>query len=275
MPRTAGRVLTAALLAMSAFVMVAQAQEYPSVPKGVVCEGAAIGIEPVNSITYDRNRNGFVINGNSFYQNPISKEDFRELLGSLAQHNHIGVSIRPDRTFFTYGNISPNSRIARDLAAADRLLGGVVFGMREYIGNRRLPGGYVPKSLTPQQRRILSACTWHFRDFRFAKGGQNVYQRVDYNLDSTLTPVRRDSRARDGGYTSDVGNTNIEPADRENHNHILSNRGEYMAMPEVDRAAKIGEAAAFIRWVRGGMANRGVISGGRPEVLNNLAQQMR
>lgn len=253
------------------------AQEYPSVPKGIVLEGAAVGIEPISSVSYDARRNAFIINDSAIYPNPVSPQDFKELCMALADHNHLGVSIRPDRSFFTYGRIGHDSRIARDLASADRLLGGVVFGMREFIGGRQLPGGYVPKSIPPAQRRIISASTWKFKDFRFTKSGQNVYRRVDYNLDSELTPVRRDSRARDGGYTSDpeaAQRGEIEPADRDNHNHIMTNRGSYMTMPEIDRAAKIGEAASFIRWVRGGSANRGVVSGGRTDLVMNLARQI-
>lgn len=277
MSKIACRSLIAVALVLTVTVSLVNAQEYPSVPKGIVLEGAAIGMEPISSVTYDARRNAFIINNSAIYPNPVSPQDFKELCEALADHNHLGVSIRPDRSFFTYGRISHNSRIARDLASTDRLLGGVVFGMREFIGNRRLPGGYVPKSIPPQQRRIISASTWKLKDFRFVKDGQNVYRRVDYNLDSELTPVRRDSRARDGGYTSDpeaARRGEIEPADRENHNHIMMSRGEYMAMPEVDRAAKIGEAAAFIRWIRGGTANRGVVSGGRADLVMGLARQI-
>lgn len=254
--------------------------EYKSEPSGVVVEGEAMGIEQVTDIRYDAAKNIFVLNGGAAaYRNPISKDEFKELLAALAQHNHIGVSIRSDRTFFTYGRVTVNGRIGKELAAADKILGGVVFGIREYIANQRLPGGYKPQSVNESQRRVLSVATFHFREFNFAKGPDGVYARQGYNFTISMMPVHKDRRAADGGYVKDEAarqRGDIEPADQSNLTHVLQYQGQYLAVPSVEKVAKIGEAAAFIRWVRGGsVAKGGAFTGGRSDLLQKLAGEMR
>ncbi|MCC8180307.1 MAG: hypothetical protein LIP23_05275 [Planctomycetes bacterium] len=279
--RLVRRAALAALLVVatvSAAAAMENGMEYSSVPKGVVVEGLAVGIEPAANVTYDRGRNMFVINGNAYYRNPLTMQEFREVLQALSQHNHFGVSLRQDRSIIAFGSLDPNSSIARDLTATDRILGGVVFGMRQFIGNRRLPGGYTPQTVSPQNRRVLSACTFIFKDYQFARNEQGVYERVNFTFNPRLRPIRRDRSARDGGYVADqeaASRGEIEPTDRANLAHLMANQREYLAMPEVDKAVRIGEAAAFIRWIRGGSTNRGQLVNPNSAMLTDLMNQMR
>lgn len=257
----------------------AMAAGFASEPKGIILRGEAAGVEPIRSIKFVPSRNVFILNdGEAFFPNPVDPATFRELLDALSRHDHLGVSIRFDRTFFTYGELPISSRAANDMAAADKLLGGVLFAMRNFIGRTRLPGNYVPKAVSAEERRTLSVGTFYFDNYVFRLDEQRVYRLDSFGFHVDMVPVRRDRRAPDGGYVTDkeaAARGDMEPADRENLDHILAHQREYVAMPEVDRVARIGEAAAFIRSLRGGKVDKGKVSGGNTALLKELAEAMR
>ena len=272
-----GWALAAMAVAMTAMAA-AMELEYPSVPKGVVLEGEAMGMEPVQTVSYDRARHAFIINGNAIYRCPIDRDQAAELALALTRNGWAGVGLRPDRSVIVYGNLPPRSRTVRDLEAADRILGGTVLADSKLIGNTRLPGNYRPQGGGSNQA-FIPAVTFHFKEYRFQRTSAGEYVRADFMLDPVLRAVDRSQRASDGGYIAVEGTPG--PSYQANRNHIMANKSGYLEIPAVGQTARVGELASFFRWVRGGSPlQRGpgggaYTTGGRPDVLEKLAAEMK
>lgn len=224
-------------------------QRYGSAPGGVTLEGTATGFEKLKSVAYDKKGNRFIINGNAIYANPVSQRDGLEILKALIKDDRIGVSLLPSTEVLTYGAISARSSVAQTLLDTDKLLGGVTFCRMDYVGDTKLPGNYRPKDVGVRQ--IMTAGHYNLTGFQFAKTG-NVYKRSWCELEITLY-VMSAKKAADGGVLPDEEATaagRFEPEDAANRDHILANIEAYKRMDRVDRSMKLGELAAFYRFLR-------------------------
>ncbi len=223
------------------------AARYGSCPKGVIVEGEAAGIEPVRTIKYDIGQNAIILNQDVRYAVPVSREILYQLVMALARDNRVGVSLNSAQKIVIYGALDAKGAAARQLVEADRLLTGVVVGNLDYLGGARLPEGVRPRPAPA--RRYAAICVHKFFGFVFARR-QNEYFRTQLKMANMLFPLS-DRAARDGGMLADEGaDANLEPTDRENLRDLREHSEAFLAVPEVRRAAEIGETAAFIRYLR-------------------------
>lgn len=237
----------------------APAHRYGSVPKGVTLEGTAVGMEPLTAVRYDKGRNQFILNRSIVYKNPVSAATARELAEALQRDDRLGVSFGHHDTPIVYGRLSKRGVVAQQLFDADRLLGGVAFARTEWLKGIVLPARYKPQKAHP--RRIRSAMYANLTAYQFQKhelpdAGQDgiraLYSRITSDLELVLIPLSN-RRARDGGHLPDMEKLKkgiVEPADKANLTHLEQNKVNYMEMPAVAAAVRLGEAAAFLRHVR-------------------------
>ncbi len=223
---------------------------YGSFPKGVTVEGSAAGMDLVRSVAYDRRANDFVINGGSYYRNPLNGKEFKALLTALRRDRRLGVSLTLDQKVIVYGALGDNgwtaSRIASAMAKTDNFFRGVVYAKPYLLKGIDLPGGYQPKAVA--NRRRFSAVHFNFAGYRFVRDG-NRYRCGDCNLRVTLIPTKA-APAADGGYEPDYAalqRGEIYEEDLANVAHIQRHQQAYLRIPVVAKSVRYGEAAAFAR----------------------------
>ncbi len=294
--RTVSRVVLAlALIAVSLPAMAAQSEavakqsespalqvksKYVSIPKGVVLEGTALGMGRLESVSYNRDTNAFLINGTIGYQNPIEKKEFRNLLKALSESDLLGVSDL-DSGMHRYGNMSKSSKLMKTLLATDIFLAGVIWAKEEDIKGVKLPRGYKPKAAEDRKHDVIAFMAFsgfHFTKKKVAqaqapatekhkekgKGKEKegdkaeavapseMYQRDLVNLLVSLFPASN-KKAADGGYLPDdklLKTFTPHPADQANINHININKPAYFKMEPIASTIRYGEAAAFARTIR-------------------------
>ncbi|GEM_PF-3589122 len=244
---------------------------YGSVPKGLTFEGAARGLPDLESVSYDVARNAFVLNDRCEYASPLRPAAFLELYQALGEDDRLGVSIGRGERLIVYGELKSGSGLVAQMLDADKVFGGAAFARAEYIAETELPGGFEPKQ--PGTKRIVVYINFH--DFAFgekkdpaqdeqeqetaseaendeAEPGLKRLVCLDRKVDVLLIPTTGE-RAEDGGYTPDfdaVREHRIDPAAQANVAHIQANREAYMKLKRVIPALRIGEAAAFARYLR-------------------------
>lgn len=228
-------------------------ERYGSVPGGVVLESTAAGFEPITSITYDKKKNVFTLNGQSTYACPIKGREFRDLLKALIEDDLIGVSLnREYGKFIVFGQIGRTSEITNVLLDADRLLMGVIFALPEAIGDVKLPNGFKPQAPASRPTNIV-ACV-NLTHFRFAcKEGTTEYVRSGFALLPILMPVLKE-KTEEGGHLPDQKALNADMIAKEDHanaNHLVELKDAFASEVDVVRkAVAYGEAASFARLVR-------------------------
>jgi len=221
---------------------------YGDIPKGVVMEGTAEGIEPLTSVTYDKETNAFTINEKLTYKNPLTKKEFGQLFKALIDDDLIGVTLLEGKTR-TYGKLSITSNVVNYMAETDKVLGGIVYGLDFLLTGVKLPGDYKPQKAADRKIPVVAFSKFH--QFVFEKRGQE-YVRVACTLDVTLIPLS-EKKASNGGHMPDEAKTKdyvMEEADRANLSHLRDHQSEYFKMPEFSKSVLVGEATAFARYVR-------------------------
>lgn len=221
---------------------------YHDVPKGVVLEGTATGFEEIATIAYDKEKNTFTINGKATYANPVSRKEMQKIFKALKKDDRLGVTLI-EGELRTYGDLSKDSDMARDLAESDRFLGGVIYGIERLLGDVKLPGNYTPKKA--EDRKIPVVAFSSFTEYAFEKKG-DVYQRSGLSLSIMLIPLS-DKKTPSGGHLPDedaMKSYAIHPADKANLDHLKSYQAEYFKMPQFAKSVVWGEAAAFARLIR-------------------------
>lgn len=229
---------------------------YGSIPKGVTVEGQATGFMAITQVVYEAQRNRFVLNNNAAqYDAPIARDEMKQLMTALAtdlrerRRMVLGVSLRTDKGVIVYGKLDQRSALARDLAAADRVLGGVIHGTPDYLRGVRLPRNYRPA--VARRRTINSAPRLNFTQYAFAlMPGTTQYRRSGYVMEAHLVPVIPQALGNRGhGVDRERQRQGIlgEPEDMKNFEFLKANIFEFQQMPEMLRAAAIGEAASFVR----------------------------
>jgi len=224
-------------------------ERYTDVPKGVVLEGTADGIEPIKSISYDKEKDTIVINGEATYKLPIARKDFAKILKSLLKDDRMGVTLIQGEPRL-YGSISGTDRLIDPMVETDKLLGGIIYGIPELL-TVKLPGDYKPK--IAKERKIPVVAFTVFNSYQFYKSPKDKsYVRAGCNIEVQLIPLA-DKKTDSGGHLPDdevMKNYVMEDADRANLGHLKEKQNEYLKIECIGQTAKIGEAAAFGRWVR-------------------------
>lgn len=221
---------------------------YGDIPKGVVMEGVAVGIDPITAVTYDKDSNVFTINEKLTYKNPLTRKEFGQLFKAILEDDLIGVTLLEGKTR-TYGKLSITSNLVNYMAETDKVLGGIVYGLDFLLTGVKLPGDYKPQKAA--DRKIPVVAFSRFHQFVFEKRGQE-YVRAACTLDVTLIPLS-EKKASNGGHMPDEAKVKdyvMEEADRANLAHLRDHQSEYFKMPEFAKSVLVGEATAFARFVR-------------------------
>ncbi|HYF49315.1 MAG TPA: hypothetical protein VEJ63_07915 [Planctomycetota bacterium] len=224
-------------------------QRYADVPKGVVLEGTAEGMEPIKSITYDKEKDTFTINGEATYNCPINRKEFAKVLKSLLKDDRMGVTLIQGEPRL-YGNISGADKLIDPMVETDKLLGGIIYGIPELL-TVKLPGDYKPK--VAKERKIPVVAFTVFNSYSFYKNPKDKrYTRAACNIEVQLIPLS-DDKTDTGGHLPDEKKLEqyvMEDSDRANLEHLKKFQLEYMKIDFIGQTANIGEAAAFARWIR-------------------------
>lgn len=238
----------------------APAEVYGSVPKGLTLEGAVTGIEEgLKIVEYNREQGYFLLNKSVIYVSPVPKESLYELTRALSTDDRLGVSILRNLNVITYGDLSKRGKVAKQLVAADKLIGGVVLARHDWIKDVKLPDKYKPAR--PEGTFINTVIYANFTNIAFekkvrvdpkTKQSQVYYKRSDFTFDLKLIPIS-DKKARDGGFLPDAEKIEAgiqQPEFRANLAHMLKHREKYLAMDALDTALRHAEAAAFLRYLK-------------------------
>ncbi|GHS97473.1 hypothetical protein FACS1894108_03910 [Planctomycetales bacterium] len=222
---------------------------YGSCPKGVIIEGAAVGIDDVRSIQYIIDQNLFILNRDTpeemSYVAPVSRDHLYQLAMALARDDRIGVSLGAAKSEIVYGGLNPKNQVVKDLLAADRLLTAVVLGEVADYPHVALP--FAPRAARP--RRYPAVCVHKFFDYRFGKYRRQYYL-ASVKMANEIFPLAANPALDGGVLANPLTSEPLEPTDRENCLDVHRFSREMMAIPAVQKAVAIGEAAAFLRYLR-------------------------
>jgi hypothetical protein len=249
----------AVLLALSSVMAIVHAADgqkaaavvarYNDIPKGVVLEGTAGGIEAITSVAYNKDKNEFLINDKVTYKNPVDRKDFIKIYKSLVKDDRMGVTLI-DGQPRVYGSIGGEDKIIEPMVETDKLFGGIIYGIPELL-TVKLPGDYKPK--VAKDRKIAVVAFTAFQDFQFFKNTKdNTYTRASCVIGVELIPLA-DKKTENGGHLPDEAKMKeyvMEDSDRANLDHLKTKQAEYLKIPCIGATAQLGEAAAFARWVR-------------------------
>lgn len=124
------------------------AHRYASIPKGVVLEGTAEGIEELKSVAYDKEKDEFVINEKMRYKNPVTRKEFAQIFKALRKDDRMGMTLMEGQPR-VYGPLSADSNIVKQMIETDKLLGGIAYGFDWLLEGIKLPG-----AISPSEPRI-------------------------------------------------------------------------------------------------------------------------
>ena len=224
-------------------------ERYCDIPKGVVLEGAAEGVEAIKEIAYDKEKDVLILNGEATYKLPIGRKDFAKILKSLIKDDRLGVTLIQGEPRM-YGHISGTDRLIDPMVETDKLLGGIIYGIPELL-TVKLPGDYKPK--ISKERKIPVVAFTVFNSYQFYKSPKDKsYVRAGCNIEVQLIPLA-DKKTDSGGHLPDdekMKGYNMEDSDRANLSHLKERQNEYLKIDCIGKTAAVGEAAAFARWIR-------------------------
>ena len=231
-------------------------EKYGEVPGGVVLEGRGGDFGEISKVTYDREQNAFRINDEFTYQNPVSREQMRDILEAIRKDDRIGVSLSgPDdnQRVNIYGSLSGKSSMIKSLQACDNLLGDIVLALP---GSKKvkIEGGYVPK--VPKNKTREYAAFFAFADYRFQKDA-GVIKLKRSMIDITLVPLRAGSGDRNIPDYDALEKGQIPEEYKANADHVRRNEEAYKKRKAVQDVVLFGEAAAFARALK---TNKGSLS---------------
>jgi hypothetical protein len=224
------------------------ARDFGGIPQGVVLQGVASGIGPINELRYDARFNAFIINNRFAYFMAVPPRTLALLCRAIAQdgEERIGVSLGTvDHVF----GLAADADIAWDLKLIDRFLGDIVFAESDWSH------GY---SLAPQNSPQLEAgygrgvCVFfQFNRFEF-EAVEEIIRCTSANLDITLMPLV-ESASDNGLSQPDEAAISVGhdfPRYEANARHIGSNIDHYRRERLMRYVFAYGEAAAFFRAVK-------------------------
>jgi len=217
-----------------------------SLPAGVVLEGEGAGLDPVKTVTYDREKHEFVLDEKIRYACPVDLKDFLDLLRALAEDDRVGVSITSTNDLITYGKIKRKSPVAQALFDTDRFLSGLVFGQEEYYKGIELPGNFKPDRIVNPEPPMAATFVCQGNLFGVLEDRVRV---TSGDIAVLVAPLSK-KRAPDGGHLVDeevLKEGKFDEPVRRNLEWIRLSKAEILKMPIPDKARRLSEAAAFIR----------------------------
>lgn len=225
-------------------------ETYGSAPKGAALEGAAIGIEAIESVAYDKEKNEFTLNGKSVLANPVDRKEFVRILDALEESDLMAISLLTDKSTLSYGKLSKSSSTMKNLLDTDVFVTGVLWGKEEDFKGKKLPGDYQPQKVKERKANLVAFI--QFRDFQWEKKEGDAYSFAGANMIVRMWPLS-DKKAPDGGFLPDIQKANDfkpEPEDQANLDHLNTNRNEYFRLEPIASTLKSGMAAAIARSFR-------------------------
>jgi len=223
-------------------------RRYGMIPKGIVVEGSAHGIEAITTLGYDKKNNEFILNGRYRYRNLVSRKEWIQIFKSLKKTDNLGVTLK-DGEVSAYGSLGTDSKIIQAMAEMDKLFGGIVFGLPHLLEDQKIPGGYKPQ--VAENRTVPVVAFARLINWNFEKSGE-TYTFVRCSLEIQLFPLS-DEKSKAGGHLPDealLKTYKMEPTDKANIEHIKSHQQEYFKISFIAKTVSAGEAAAFARLVR-------------------------
>ncbi|MCK6471636.1 MAG: hypothetical protein L6R28_07810 [Planctomycetes bacterium] len=225
-------------------------ESYGSAPKGAALEGTAIGLEKIESVIYDKEKNEFTLNGKSVLANPVDRKEFVRILDALEESDLLAISLLTDKSTLSYGKLSKSSTTMKNLLDTDVFVTGVLWGKEEDYKGKKLPGDYQPQKVKERKTNLVAFI--QFRDFQWEKKEGEAYTFAGANMIVRMWPLS-DKKAPDGGFLPDIQKANDykpEPEDQANLDHINTNRNEYFRIEPIATTLKYGMAAAIARSFR-------------------------
>ncbi len=216
---------------------------------GVVVEGKVKGVAPVSTLKYLSADNVFVLNGTDKLQNPVSSDELLELIDAINLDERIGVSVTLNDELIVYGKLHKRSATAGMLETADNFIRSVVFAEYSRLHKYTLPHNYQPIRVVSRERS--SVIFLQLSDFTYNKVSTD-YQPVSQKADVMLIPMATYT-APDGGYLPDYDALEkgiFQKEDKANADQMNLYKDEYLQLPPLGEALKVGRAAAIIRYFR-------------------------
>jgi len=217
-----------------------------SIPGGIVLEGAAAGLGPIGSLTYDAKFNAFVLDDRAVYFVKVPPRTIAVMCRAIAADDRIGVSLGD--IHIVYGKLPPDSDIALDLLLADKFLGDIAFAGKDWTAGYRFAKGYEPRR---SQVGFRGAAFFRFSGFKFAIVGEEI-RLVDESFNDSLIPIL-ETKAQDGGALADeeaIEQGSLPPEYVMNLRHIADNMKYYRHERIIDEVFSYGEVAAFLRGLK-------------------------
>lgn len=224
-------------------------KRYCCIPKGVTLEGIAEGIPVIQQIMYEPGINSFTLNRSIQYSSPLERKEMIHILRAVLRDERIGVSydITTERATI-FGEIRSDGSLAKKLIKADTFLAGVTFGWDRYLQGTELPRQYQPAKVPAGSKTVGY---YVFDNYRFAVN-EGKLQCLSMTLRPQVFPVTKLS-ANNGGFQLDE--EALERKDfllaehQANLRELYANMDAYLALPVVAETVRIGEAAAFARFL--------------------------
>jgi hypothetical protein len=219
---------------------------YKSFPGGVVLEGTATGLGPIDELKYDRRLNAFLFDDRAAFFPRIPAAKVADVCCAIARDEKelIGVSLDDQQS--VYGQLPKDGSIVLDLQIADAFLGDVVFAQDAWSNGYRFPDGFQPKHPTSDVSHL--AVLFNFNGFKFGVKNELV-QLAEAGLNVKLVPLA-ESKAKDGGFEpdSEAMSKDVVPAEfLANAAHLADHLDYYRRERLVDRVFAYGEVAAIAR----------------------------
>ena len=230
-----------------------------NVNAGVVVEGEAKGIDPITTITYLPGDNAFLINESTKLNSPVSSEELLEIIDAINLDERIGVSVTLNDELIVYGKLHKRSQTAGRLETADNFIRSVVFAEYSRLRKFPLPQNYKPVQVVSRERS--SVIYLQLSDFEYVKRGEN-YIPSNIKADIMLIPMATYT-APDGGYLPDYDALEkgvFQKEDKANADHMSQHKNEYLQLPPLREAVKVGQGSAIIRLLRDSGINMNELS---------------
>ncbi|MBN2144130.1 MAG: hypothetical protein JW774_05850 [Candidatus Aureabacteria bacterium] len=230
-------------------------RKYKDIPGGITLEGTAAGLDEINEVLYDPQKNIFVLNRKWIYENPLSHAETKALFLAMDQDDLAGVSLGD--TDATYGALEEGSIPCINLKMADHFLGCIVFSNQSWVKQHTFPGGYRPKNNSESGRGYYSAY-FNFRDYVFKKENDKV-KLEEARMIATLIPLTK-SNSRYLPDSRKIVKEMIPEAYESNIRHITSEISSYSTDSRLQKVFAYGEMASFARTLKEkGLSLSGII----------------
>ena len=204
---------------------------------GVVVEGAATGIEKINTINYNPDNNSFSINNKNIFNSPVNTDEMIEIIDAVNLDERVGVSVTLNDELIVYGKLHKRSETAEKLEDADNFIRSIVFAEYSRLRKYSLPYNYKP--VIVKNRTLSSVIYLQLSNFTFInKNGQ--YLPNSLQAEVMLIPMATYT-APDGGYLPDYDALEkgiFQKEDKANADHINKYKSEYLKLPPLKEAIK-------------------------------------